>query len=663
MTTRRVGGLALVAAFVLAASCAHLPGGGWSARPPDARNPAEAEPEAFRLAKSRGGEAGRGPSGEVPRGRGRAGGGSGALSVDRDAVWTGDVRVDGVVHVRKGATLTILPGTRVAFGPARLAAGDEHEGFTGSGIRVEGRIVAEGTQDRPIVFTAADGAPAPGSWDKILFSFSAGSRFDNCTFEGARYAFHAHFSEITVRRCLFRGNEEGVRLGQSSVTIEDSVFTRNEVRGINFRECRNVIRGNLVFDNGDGIFLHSKDSASVIHGNAIYGNRGFDLRLGDLHADNIDASGNWWGTPREDDARRRVFDGRSLQGLGAVRLAPVLARPPVAGAEIRGVFTSRMTPVKGAQVRAYASVAEGLWTDAHVAAAMTDADGRFTLSVPPGRYFVIGRGESAAGVLFAFPGKNPVVAGLGETAEIGLPSVVAPPRAVSVPAAGGRSSIVVRTTVDGAPAGDVTVQARRPEAPDFRGPGYGTAVTDEAGTATLFLPPGKYLLVARRRPAGAALGMVGEGGLFGVYPYSPVALLPATAVTVEIPLFAKRGWLGAVDAPLAAAADAAPAAGPAEGEIVSGTATLGGKPAEGYIVYFYRPPETIGRPAARSSLVSSSGTFGVSLPGPGEYLAYLRKSIPGVPGGAEEERLGPLPVRAGEGRLLPAALSFGLAGR
>jgi len=575
--------------------------------------------------------------------------------VERDTVWSGEVRVDGVVHVRKGATLTILPGTRVAFVPGRIGTVDEHEGFAGSGIKVEGRIVAEGTEGKPILFTAAGAPPGPGSWDKILFSFSSGSRFDRCTFEGARYAFHAHFSEISVRRCLFRDNEEGVRLGQSRVTIEESVFTRNEVRGINFRECRNEIRGNLVYENGDGIFLHSKDSASVIRGNAVYGNRGFDLRLGDLHADDVDASGNWWGTPREEEARRKVYDGRNLEGLGTVRLSPVLSRPPVAGAEIRGVFVSHMAPVEGAEVRAYASVAEGLWTEAHAAAAATDADGRFALSVPPGRYFVVGRAESSAGVLFAFPGKNPVAAAFGETTEIGLPSVVAPPRAAAVPGAGGRSSIAARTTVDGAPAGGVTVQALRPGASDFRGPGDASAVTNEAGMATLFLPPGKYLLAAKKRKTGAALGMVDEGGLFGVYPYSPVDLPPETAVTVEIPLFEKRGWLGADDPKESRGSGGA--------DLVGGTANVGGRPADGYIVFFYRPPETIGRPAARSSVVTSSGAFEVSLPGPGEYLAYLRMSVPGVPGGADEERLGPVAVRVEEGRFVPSALSFDLPGR
>lgn len=575
-----------------------------------------------------------------------------SVLVDRDTEWSGRVLVDGVVRVRKGATLTIRPGTRVLFAGRRFEPKDLHEGFVAPGLRVEGRIVAVGVENAPILFAPAEGAPSPGAWDRIAFEFSDGNRFERCTFEGARYAIHAHFSEIGIRRCLFRENGEGVRLGGSRVLIEDSVFTRNEVRGINFRECRNDIRGNLVTGNGDGVFLHSKDGRSVIRGNAIYGNRGFDLRLGDLHADDVDASGNWWGTAREEAAREKVFDGRLLPGVGTARLAPVLSASPVGGATIRGVFTRRGAPVAGGEVRALVSIADGLWHEDAAARATTDPDGLFALRVPPGRWFVAGRGDSAEGPLFAFPGKNPVAVALGETEEVGLPAVPMPPppsarAAAAGPGGGAPSSFVVTATLSGEPVSGVTVQAAPSRATDLRGPGEAQAATNERGAATLFLPPGRYFLSARKRTAGPPLGRVDEGGLFGVFPQAPVTLPPGTSVSLTIPLFEKRGWLGG---------DASEAA--AEGPAVSGKALLGNGPADGYIVYFYRAPETIGRPVARSSVVSTAGSFDVSLPGPGEYVAFLRRSVPGLPGTAEEERIGPVSVRLEGDRLAPPALSF-----
>jgi len=572
------------------------------------------------------------------------------LEIGEDATWSGEIRVEGVVHVRAGKILTILPGTRVFFSDRRFGTADEHEGFFAPGIRVEGTVLAEGTAEAPIVFTSERESPSPGSWDKILFSFSAGNRFAHCVFEGARYAFHAHFSQIAVRECLFRENVEGVRLGTSRVTIEDSVFTRNEVRGINFRECRNGIRGNLVFENGDGIFLHSKDSDSVIQGNAIYANRGYNLRLGDLHAEDINVSGNWWGSPREEEARETIYDGARLSGIGTAHITPILARPPVDGGMIRGVFVAHLLPVAGAKVRAYRSVARGFWTDEYAAEARTDENGSFRLAVPPGRYFVAGRADSAAGTLFAFPGRNPVRVALRQTAEIGLPSVAIPPRAAAAKSSGSRPVLRVRAMRDGRPEEGVVVTVYRPESPDFRGPGEASSVTGRDGTAVFLLPAGAYIPIARKRTSGASVGMLDEGGLFGVDPYSPVALFAGIEVTVAIPLFEKVGLLA--DDPEGAPLDAGAA------YHVEGRAELGEVPAEGHVAYFYRPPETIGRPLARSSTVESDGRFFVLLPGPGEYLVFLRRAIPGLPAGTEEERIGPVRVRAEEGRLLPPTIRF-----
>ncbi len=577
------------------------------------------------------------------------------LYIETDTAWSGDVHVAGVVHVRKSATLTILPGTRVLFAKRTFPqAADSHEGFVGPGIRVDGRIVAAGAEETPVLFTS-EGTAAPGSWDKILFTFSEGNRFEHCVFEGARYAFHSHFSGIEVRDCVFRDNEEGVRLGTSRVRIEDSVFTRNLVRGINFRECRNTIRRNLVYGNGDGIFLHSKTEGSVVRENTIYGNRHFNLRLGDLHTGDIDVSGNWWGAGDEEAVRRTVHDGATTPGVGSARVSPVLSAPPVTGAGIRGVFASHLIPVAGAKVRAYVSIARGFWNEDPVASARTDESGLFRLLVPPGRYFVVGKADSPAGSLFAFPGKNPVSVEYGETVDVGLPAVTVPAAPSLRLSAASRSSVTIRATLDGTPVAGATVQASRPDRPDFRGPGEASAVTGAGGSAALYLPPGKYLLSAKKRASGAPLGMVEEGGLFGVYPFSPVDLPAGRSVAVEIPMFEKRGLLGgAADGEGPAGSETDPERSPP----FAGRAVIGESPAEGHIVFFYRPTETIGRPVARSSVVSESGAFTATLPGPGEYAAFLRKAIRGIPGGAEEERLGPVRVRVEGGRFVSPVLPF-----
>jgi parallel beta-helix repeat protein len=576
--------------------------------------------------------------------------------VERDTEWRGDVRVDGIVHVRKNATLTIAPGTRVLFADRAFAAGEEHEGFVAPGFKIEGRVVASGTEEAPILFSTAGGGLHPAAWDKLLFTFSTGSRFEWCTFEGARYAFHTHFSELAVSHCTFRDNEEGMRMGNSKILIEDSVFTRNEIRGINFRDCRNEIRRNLVYGNGDGIFLHSKDAASVIRENAIYDNRHFNLRLGDLHAEDFDAGGNWWGTRSEPAAREKVYDGGKLAGIGKARLAPMLALPPVTGAEIRGVIVSGQSPVEGAELRALSTVADGFFGEDRVAEALSDADGLFTLRVPPGRWFVAGRKGAGAGSLFSFPGRNPVPVEFGGREGVAMPSVVVNGSLGPEVAPSSRQGVTIRVTSGGAPVPGATVQAFRPDAPDFRGPGESSALTGESGAATLSLRPGRYLLAARKRPGGASLGVVEEGGLFGVWPGSPVEVRPSTIATVEIPVVEKRGLIGG-------AANGVESADDSKEKALDGSATIAGVPAGGYIVYFYRPGETIGRPLARSTVLSAEGGFSVSLSPDAEYVAFLRKAIPGVPGGVGEERFGPAPVSTRTGRLEPRTLRFEAAPR
>ena len=312
-------------------------------------------------------------------------------------------------------------------------------------------------------------------------------------------------------------------------------------------------------------------------------------------------------------------------------------------------------PVPGAMVRAYISIARGFWGEDPVATARTDDSGLFRLPVPPGRYFVVGKSDSTAGDLFAFPGRNPVTVEFGETVEVGLPAVTVPAAPSMGPSTSSRPSITIRATLDGTPVVGATVQASRPDRPDFRGPGEASAVTGAGGSATLYLPPGKYLLSAKKRPSGASIGMVEEGGFFGVYPFSPVDLPAGRSVTVEIPMFEKRGLLGG-----AGEVDGSDTGDTERGGsgVLEGRAILGGSPAEGYIVFFYRPSETIGRPTARSSVVSVSGTFTVTLPVAGEYAAFLRKAIGGIPGGAEEERIGPVRVRAEGSRFVPPVLPF-----
>src|SRR5690606_11941452 len=81
-----------------------------------------------------------------------------------DETWSGVVKLDGWVYVDAGATLTIDKGTII-------------RGTNKSVLSIErgGKIMAEGTQTEPIVFTSSQGAGfrAPSDWGGLVMCGNA----------------------------------------------------------------------------------------------------------------------------------------------------------------------------------------------------------------------------------------------------------------------------------------------------------------------------------------------------------------------------------------------------------------------------------------------------------------------------------------------------------
>ena len=89
--------------------------------------------------------------------------------IKTDTVWEGGVSVRGVVFVPEGVTLTIMPGTTVRFVKTDTSYkdGDGSEVLIpGSGIRVEGKVIAEGS---PAELRQATGNPTASLEDAFLF--------------------------------------------------------------------------------------------------------------------------------------------------------------------------------------------------------------------------------------------------------------------------------------------------------------------------------------------------------------------------------------------------------------------------------------------------------------------------------------------------------------
>lgn len=243
-----------------------------------------------------------------------------------DAVWSGRILIDGSVKVFKGATLTILPGTDIAFVRKDL----DRDGLGDGTLIVEGALLASGTRQQPVRFRSAAADPRPGDWLELRVDFSKDVQLRYCEISDSAYTLHAHFTRGTMEDCTIRGNIDGCRLGQSTFAIRNCLIEKNQGKGINFRNAAVEVSRNIIRYNGSGIFLFESDRKSSIRHNNLYGNS-FNFRLGDFFTSDVPLSDNWWGTDDAAAAAETVYDRRRDPAIGSVSLSPAPAWVPGTG--------------------------------------------------------------------------------------------------------------------------------------------------------------------------------------------------------------------------------------------------------------------------------------------------------------------------------------------
>ncbi len=259
-----------------------------------------------------------------------------------DTVWSGQVTIDGVVVVERGARLTIEPGTVVRF-VKRDRNGD---GIGDGELRVLGTVLAEGKGEAPIVFESAAASPAPMDWSFVMVFASNGKNiFRHCRFRHGFTGLQVHFSTARVEDCFFTNNNEGLRFGRANLEVLHNEFSGNDV-GIRFTRMEGpvVIRANRVRNNRHGIFLvpsgqnitdfFEPDRSRpwntgrlTLTGNIIAGNRRYNLKMGEKQLWDLEAGKNWWGSAASETIEAGLFDHGRDPDLGRVLYQPAATAP------------------------------------------------------------------------------------------------------------------------------------------------------------------------------------------------------------------------------------------------------------------------------------------------------------------------------------------------
>lgn len=250
----------------------------------------------------------------------------GNIQIEQDTVWQGRVIIDGRVEVLRGATLTILPGSEIAF-VRRDADGDWRGDST---LLIKGTLHAEGTRLEPILFHSAASDPRPGDWKEIRADFAREVILRYCEIRDSVAGLHAHYTKGLIENCRLRENIDGARFGAASFSIRNCLIEKNQAKGILTRQSNLRLEKNIFRHNGTGLFFMEGDRSSTVEQNNFYANQ-FHLRLGDFSQAEVRTRGNWLGSNDPDQWRARIYDQRQNPALGRIESEPAEAWQPESG--------------------------------------------------------------------------------------------------------------------------------------------------------------------------------------------------------------------------------------------------------------------------------------------------------------------------------------------
>ena len=185
-----------------------------------------------------------------------------AFAGNDKVVFSADTVISASIDIPPGVTCIIKPGVKLLF-----------EGYISFTVR--GLIIAEGTREKPIVFSAVDrptGSRDRPAWQGIeIVNTEANGQFKHCRFEGA-YRNLVWGSSPSFDSCVFSGNHYGLYCAKKAAPhVQRCQFSRNAY-GIAADFAFPLLLDNTITENVIG--LHLQLCSDAIAGkNTITGNK------------------------------------------------------------------------------------------------------------------------------------------------------------------------------------------------------------------------------------------------------------------------------------------------------------------------------------------------------------------------------------------------------
>lgn len=154
-----------------------------------------------------------------------------------DTTWSGEISLRQSVTVSTGATLRVLPGTKVLVEPGK-----------GIGITVLGRMVAGEKGKPPVGFLPSAPGGGKARWEGIALhgGKAAGHALSGVRIRGAREGISLTETAGAIEGGVFAGCATGIRLNRkSSASVDSCAFEGNDLGAVlslggeaDFRGCR-----------------------------------------------------------------------------------------------------------------------------------------------------------------------------------------------------------------------------------------------------------------------------------------------------------------------------------------------------------------------------------------------------------------------------------------
>ncbi|MBI5142626.1 MAG: right-handed parallel beta-helix repeat-containing protein [Nitrospirae bacterium] len=192
--------------------------------------------------------------------------------ITADAKWSGEIVMTGDLYVVEGVSLTIEPGTTVRVKKSESTKTDPEYLSSLTELLVRGRLVAEGTAEKPIAFLPDSDAAEKEHWAGIIIDRGAAS-FRHCRIESTETGVYAIQSSPAIDSATITKNAYGViSQGESSKpVIINSRISGNAVGIMALDGARPKLVKNTVSGNTDESVYIGRGADAVLEANEITG--------------------------------------------------------------------------------------------------------------------------------------------------------------------------------------------------------------------------------------------------------------------------------------------------------------------------------------------------------------------------------------------------------